>query len=219
MKRFYIVLNIFLVAAIVLALSIQPKQKNISTKHIPKSITTSEFRQLSFRKTEEKEKDEEKKETDEIEEPEEKETVAEEENKITESVTKIEDNFSNSVVQPTVVTDVLETQTGTMSAYGPDCRGCSGHLATGFDARQSITYQDGKYGAVRIVAGDRKYPFGTIVRIKGVGSDFNAIVLDRGGDIGIGRRFMFDLLCASEADASRYGTHYNLTFEILRYGY
>ena len=216
MKRFYIVLNIFLVVAIVLSLSIQPKHKNISTKHIPKSITTSEFRQLTFRKTEEKE---EEKETDEVEEAENDEEKEPEENKITESVTKVEDNFSNNLVQPTVVTDVLETQTGTMSAYGPDCRGCSGHLATGFDARQSITYQDGTYGTVRIVAGDRKYPFGTIVRIKGAGSDFNAIVLDRGGDIGIGRRFMFDLLCTSEAEASRYGTHYNLTFEILRYGY
>ena len=48
---------------------------------------------------------------------------------------------------------------------------------------------------------------------------FNAIVLDRGGNIGIGRRFMADLLFHTEAEASGFGLSRNVTFEVLRYGY
>lgn len=200
MKRLYVIINIFIVTAIVLSMAINPSHNNISTKNLSKSITTADLRQVNFRK---------------VEVPEVKQETA-----IEESITKAEDNISNNIVEATVVTDVLEKQVGTMSAYGPDCAGCSGHLATGFDARSSITYQDPKYGAVRIVAGDRKYPFGTIVRISGTSmGTFNAIVMDRGGAIGIGKRFMFDLLCHTEAEASGVGTHYNVTFEILRYGY
>ena len=49
--------------------------------------------------------------------------------------------------------------------------------------------------------------------------DFNAIVLDRGGGIGFGKRFLFDLLFASEAEASQFGTSYDVTFSLLRDGY
>lgn len=206
MKRFYIGINIFLVLAIAISLFVKPTEKNFSVKPLTRSITTSKLIQVN-------EKNEEKK-VEKVK-AEEEEPVSE----ITESVTKIENDMSGSIANASIISDVLETQTGTMSSYGPDCAGCSGYLATGFDARTSITYQDPTYGTVRIVAGDRKYPFGTIVRVKGVGPDFNVIVLDRGGDIGIGRRFMFDLLCPSESEASSFGTNYNLTFEILRYGY
>lgn len=116
---------------------------------------------------------------------------------------------------------VLETQNGRMSAYGPDCVGCSGGLAGGYNARGgNYIFSDSTYGDIRIVAGDKKYPFGTIVRISGSSFDpFYAIVLDRGGDIGLNRKFMFDLLCSSEAEASRVGSFYDVKFEILRYGY
>ena len=214
MKRFYIIFNFFLVMAIVVSLCLSPEHKNISTKQPTKSITSDNLRQISFKKVEEKKEVKEEKQ-----EEKEEEKTEEKEEPITESVAKVEENVSKNAVVASVVTDVLERQTGTMSAYGPDCAGCSGHLATGFDASKSIVYQDKTYGPVRIVAGDRKYSYGTIVRIKGVGNPFNAIVLDRGGDIGIGRRFMFDLLCTSESDASKFGSHYNVTFEILRYGY
>lgn len=119
-------------------------------------------------------------------------------------------------------TDVKNTLVGTMSGYGPDCRGCSGGLAVGWNARNgNIYYTDATYGRIRIVAGDRSLPFGTIIRVvnSNAGVPFYAIVLDRGGDIGIGRRYMFDLLFASEADASRWGLSKNTTFEIVRYGY
>ena len=75
-------------------------------------------------------------------------------------------------------------------------------------------------GNIRIVAGDASYPYGSIVRVKGSKlGEFYAIVLDRGGAIGKGKRFMFDLLFPSNSVASQFGTEYNLTFEILRYGY
>lgn len=208
MKKLYIIFNIFLVLGIITSLTLNPKHKNITTKQVDRIIRTSDLRQVTFRKSEET--------IDVKDEKEEKE----EENKITESINNVEQNISQNVVEAAVVTDVLERQVGPMSAYGPDCAGCSGHLATGFDARQSVTYQDPTYGTVRIVAGDRKYPFGTIVRISGTRlGTFNAIVMDRGGAIGIGKRFMFDLLCRTEAEASGVGSFQNVTFEILRYGY
>lgn len=127
----------------------------------------------------------------------------------------------NTPTLSNITTPSLERQVGTVSAYGPDCRGCSGHLGGGFDATDgSYIYNDPTYGNVRIVAGDPQYPYGTIIRISNTkAGDFNAIVLDRGGDIGIGRRFLFDLLFPSEADASEFGTSYDVTVDVLRLGY
>ena len=124
------------------------------------------------------------------------------------------------VTPPQVDAFSLEHAVGTMSSYGPDCAGCNGYLANGYNGMSSIYYEDPTYGVVRIVAGDRKYPFGTIIKVTGSNwGDFNAIVMDRGGDIGFGRRFLFDLLWTSEAEASSAGTSYNTTFDVLRLGY
>lgn len=119
------------------------------------------------------------------------------------------------------VVEVIQPQneilTGKMSGYGPDCVGCSGYLANGhYVGDGNIYYNDSEYGQVRIVAGDKKYKFGTIVRIN---DTTLAIVLDRGGSIGIGKKFMFDLLYASEAEANGNGVSYNTKFEILRNGF
>ena len=132
-------------------------------------------------------------------------------------VVKVQDPISLSYVE----TPSLEKQVGTISAYGPDCAGCSGHLGGGFDASDgSYIYNDPTYGNIRIVAGDPQYPYGTIVKISGTkAGDFNAIVLDRGGNIGIGRRFLFDLLFSSEAEAAAFGTSYGVTVDVLRFGY
>lgn len=110
---------------------------------------------------------------------------------------------------------------GAMSAYGPDCVGCSGHLAGGYDASGgNYYYSDATYGNVRIVAADKSYKFGSIVKVSGSKlGDFYAIVLDRGGGIGFGKRFLFDLLFSSEGEASQFGTSYNVTFELVRDGY
>lgn len=117
--------------------------------------------------------------------------------------------------------EVLEIQVGSLSGYGPDCVGCSGFLASGMDVRGGIIYYaDSTYGNVRILAGDRSYPYGTIVRVKNSKlSDFIGIVLDRGGLIGFGKAHLFDLLFTNSSEAANYGVSYDTTFEILRYGY
>lgn len=132
--------------------------------------------------------------------------------------------FNDSVIQlrkEIALKEILETQVGNLSLYGPDCVGCSGHLGGGFDATTgNYIYHDSKYGDVRVVAGDKTYPYGTIVRVKSDKFDtFNAIILDRGGGIGFNKRYLFDLLCSSEAEAASIGSFKNVTFEILRYGY
>ena len=122
---------------------------------------------------------------------------------INKDLLELQNSFSNNLVSASIMTDVLETQVGTLSAYGLDCVGCSGVVGAGYDAEgNNVRYYDSKYGELRIVAGD-----------------INAIVLDRGGDIGLDRRFMFDLLFYTEAETSNYALSRNTTFEILRYGY
>lgn len=76
-------------------------------------------------------------------------------------------SVSSSLEEDIYVSDVLETQVGSLSGYGPDCYGCSGILASGMDVRDgTIYYSDDTYGNVRILAGDSFYPYGTIVRVK-----------------------------------------------------
>lgn len=120
-----------------------------------------------------------------------------------------------------MVPEVLESQVGKLSGYGPDCYGCSGYLAYGdYVGDGRVYYQDMEYGNVRIVAGDHKYPFGTIVRVNIHGKDpFLAIVLDRGGAIGFSKTALFDLLYPSEYLANLDGVFYNTKFEVLRYGF
>ncbi len=138
-----------------------------------------------------------------------------------EVVSNFKSSVNNNITESKLITDVLETVVGTMSGYGLDCEGCSGVVGARYDARgNNLRYNDPVYGECRIVAGDKKYPYGTIVRVKNskIGT-FNAIVLDRGGDIGIGRRYMFDLLFWTEKESYDFGLSRNTTFEILRYGY
>ena len=126
-------------------------------------------------------------------------------------------NTPVEVVEEVVNVPANEILTGKMSGYGPDCIGCSGYLANGtYVGGGNIYYDDSEYGRVRIVAGDKKFKFGTIVRIN---DSMLAIVLDRGGSIGVEKKFMFDLLYESEAEANRNGVSYNTKFEILRNGF
>ncbi len=119
-------------------------------------------------------------------------------------------------------TPVLATYYGPITAYGPDCVGCTtGYTASGYYVRNNIYYEDKEYGKIRIVAADRTLPFGTIVRIKNLDlfdDDIIAIVLDRGSAIGFKRKVYFDLLYKSEKDTLTFGKRY-ATFEILRKGY
>lgn len=113
---------------------------------------------------------------------------------------------------------VLDIFNGKMSGYGPDCGGCSGYLAyQGIDVRNgNIYYTDYEYGMVRIVAGDRQIPFGSIIEVNDA---FKAIVLDRGGAIGFNKNFLFDLLYENEKTANEHGILIDAKFEVLRYGF
>lgn len=116
---------------------------------------------------------------------------------------------------------VLSTETVTISHYGHDCYGCtSGYTAGGYyvgDGR--IYYQDKVFGSVRVIAADRKYPLGSIVRLQYLGSSMIAIVLDYGGGIGDGKKFQIDLLESSEKEANSKQVIYNSQLEVLRLGY
>lgn len=120
------------------------------------------------------------------------------------------------------VSDVLETFIGEMTAYGPDCRGCSGVTSFGYDMKNgNVNYFDKKYGSVRIVAADRKYPFGTIIRVSNLkiyNKPFLAVVLDRGGAI---KGNKMDLAFDTQRNplVRQLGFSRNVQYEILRYGW
>ena len=119
----------------------------------------------------------------------------------------------------------LATYVGKITAYGPDCYGCtSGRTASGqYVLEGNIYYNDPTFGNIRIVAADSSIPFGSIIKIIGLSISEDpilAIVLDRGGMIGFaeGKHSYFDLLYKSEADAYSFGRP-TATFELLRSGY
>ena len=119
---------------------------------------------------------------------------------------------------------VLETLKGNITAYTAYCSGCGGYTGSGqYIGGGNIFYEDKEFGTVRIVAGDSSYPYGTIVRIKGLyyfnQEDVYAIILDRGGAIGKNRWALFDLLFVSESNANDFGVQRNIECEILRLGY
>lgn len=115
---------------------------------------------------------------------------------------------------------VIKTYYGNISHYGPDCKGCKTSLtASGYDiSNGNIYYNDSKYGIVRIIAGDKKIPFGTIVKMNINNQDVLAIMLDT-GDIGFNKKYMFDLLDNSEKEANMNGVNKNVKIEVLRFGF
>ena len=117
---------------------------------------------------------------------------------------------------------ILKTYTGYITAYGPDCKGCIGITASGYNvSKGNIYYYDKEYGKVRIVAADKKLPFGTIVRIKNINISSKpvlAIVLDRGSAISFNKSVYFDLLYPSEKKTIPFGKQ-KAIFEIIRIGY
>lgn len=116
---------------------------------------------------------------------------------------------------------VLATETVNISHYGHDCSGCKyDSTASGYYIGDGRTYyNDSTFGSVKVVAADYKYPEGSILRLSYNGNSVAAIVLDRGGGIGDHGKYQIDLLASSEAEASRLGTIYNASLEVLRYGY
>lgn len=149
----------------------------------------------------------------------------------------VEEETSNNVS----LDNVIETYTGILTGYGPDCTGCgnpntgkvstaSGYHVANFEDGSiapafTITYDDSEYGEVRIVAADSTIPFYSIVRITVPHWEepIMAIVLDRGSTVGFencrsdrGCLTQFDLLYPTEAESL--GKTKNVKFELLRSG-
>ncbi len=111
---------------------------------------------------------------------------------------------------------------GKLTAYGPDCPGCSGNSAC--PPRQNfkngnIYFEDQDYGKVRVVAADRSIPCGSIVRISGINiysEPILAIVMDRGGAV---KGNHMDLLFTSQSNLEGFATSSNIKFELIRYGW
>ena len=117
--------------------------------------------------------------------------------------------------------EVLDKFTGTITGYGPDCDGCIGITASGYDVRNTIYYNDKTYNKVRILAADKSLSFGTIIKVSNLENynDFIGIVLDRGSAISFTGASQIDLLFESENYSYDFGRKHNVTFEILRLGY
>lgn len=135
---------------------------------------------------------------------------------------------------------VIESYTGILTGYGPDCYGCGNfktnkvstssgyHIADIVDGviqrALTITYFDSEYGDVRILAADSSIPYKSIIRVTIPNQEsFLAIVLDRGSTVGFsncksknGCLTNFDLLFSLEDEAI--GKTYNVLFEVLRMG-
>ena len=117
--------------------------------------------------------------------------------------------------------DSLGVYVGTMSAYSPFCKGCSGYTAHGENVTNDIYYNDKEYGRVRIVAGDNSvFRFGTIFKVETPKLPVqNVIMLDTGGQIGFGHKCLFDLLFKSNDAALDFGIAENAKFTVLREGF
>lgn len=115
---------------------------------------------------------------------------------------------------------ILYTFNGSLTGYGPDCPGCSGRVGAGQDVRGgNIYYNDAKYGKLRIVAADKKLPYGTVLRIRDsrISTEpIMAIVLDRGGAV---KGNLLDLLFASSSEVPPATTQSNITVDVIRLGY
>ncbi len=111
---------------------------------------------------------------------------------------------------------------GQMTAYGPDCRGCTGKVACPprQDVRNNnIYYEDAVYGTVRILAADSRIPCGSIIKISNVTfsqEEIYGIVLDRGSAI-VGN--IIDFLVPRENDGFAIGRQRGVQFEIVRWGW
>ncbi len=213
--------KITLVASTMLFLGII---SSFSTKEVVKTSLDYPYRYVAMIKEEElnyRPKEEVIIEEEQKEEIEEESEIEITEEKETEMKVEVKEEKEKQEQEETPKEEVLETFQGIITGYGPDCVGCSGRTASGYNVRNNIYYEDEEYGVIRIVAADRMYPFGSIVKINdcaSIGEDIYAIVLDRGSAIGRDKRAQFDLLFENESVTSSFGLC-NATFEIVRLGY
>ena len=139
----------------------------------------------------------------------------------------IYENSSESVIveEPTTLeikVGPIESFTGWLTGYGPDCEGCIGIVSCAPypDVRNgNIYFEDDKYGTLRIVAADPSIPCGTVVAISNTRlseEPILAIVLDRGYAV---KGVHMDLLYNSSYEARVVGSEKNIEYDILRRGW
>lgn len=111
---------------------------------------------------------------------------------------------------------------GQMTAYGPDCVGCTGKVSCPprQDVRNgNVLFNDSEYGKVSILAADPAIPCGSMIKINNLSytkDDVYGIVLDRGGVI---KGNIIDYLVSSESNSDYVGRQRNVNFEIVRWGW
>lgn len=223
MKKLFVFIDTCLVMASILTVTtVIPDSKSVSIKKIntfvDSSIITKEVAVQSASLETKEEVSEEKETTKE----ETKQVVSQTKEEVKKEVEEVKpiSNDTNNNQEEVRMYYQGEIFTAKMSGYGADI---GNYTASGYQiSGGNITYNDNQYGEVRILAGDRNYPFGTIVRISNSNEEtVLGIVLDRGPDIGRGtaKKFAFDLLYTTSREARLKGVSYNANFEILRLGY
>ena len=117
--------------------------------------------------------------------------------------------------------NTLESFTGVVTAYSPYCTGCIGITASGYNVKNTIYYKDKEYGKLRVLAADKKYKFGSIIKLSNIDNynEIYGIVLDRGSAIGNNKKSQIDLLFAKEHECVTFGRKHNVKIEVLRYGF
>ena len=152
---------------------------------------------------------------EEVVEEEPKEEVVVGKDEIIEDNTLIDSESDEEIYIPSIT--VGSTFTGTMSGYGSDI---GNYTASGHYIGDRIYYPDSTYGDIRILAGDRSIPFGTVIEVSNSNAgNFIGIVLDTGRNIGFDRLYDFDVLFETSREALNYGVSKNVSFKILRVGY
>lgn len=144
---------------------------------------------------------------------------------------------NNLLVIKQKVDEVIEVGTGqygeyfgTVTAYGPDCKGCTGITYCRKPdntyhnlINDGIYYKDKDFNKVRILAADhRAFPCGTIIELKNndLGSVIG-IVMDTGSgmkDAYDKDWFLIDLAYESEKDL-KVATNKNTSFSVKRWGW
>lgn len=222
MKKISNIINYFLLFSFpVLLLTVNIKMdtidSNINTKALATSLVSKaqEKQEITNEVLEKEQSESDQKQPTAVEEIEEDEGI-EKSLSVLEGGNKKEDKREESIIPKT---DVLSTYQGTMSFYNANCVGCSGITSTGVDISDGrLYYQDKTYGNVRIVAAGTEIKKWSIIRIKNssLGANTLAIVLDRGGSIGLGRKFLIDMLTNSTENKG--GIEKNIIVEVIRDG-
>ncbi len=137
----------------------------------------------------------------------------------------------NEVVE--VGTAAVGQYVGTLTGYGPDCKGCSkvGNVACYTENKQNhslindgIIYNDDEYGEIRILAADLSlFPCGTIIEFSNDGTTPTiGVVLDTGSAMRVAwqkyNKVAIDLAFGSEKGTSD-TTNKNTTFNVKRWGW